>query len=120
VWIAVSGRLARTTAPLLSRALHLRAAEGFTALFVDVSTLVDDYDCPVEEVRDGFPCDERLAFHIIGPAGGLRLQPGRDPRFFFHTGPASAWTAWEHGPCSTLGSLGPKGPRSRMPARPYS
>ncbi|WP_405804956.1 hypothetical protein OG729_06960 [Streptomyces sp. NBC_00210] len=102
VWIAVSGRLSRTTAPALAQALLLREAEGFTAFFVDVSTLTDDWELTFDEVREVFPCGRRLAFHLIGPADDLRLQPGRDPRFVFHPGPASAWSVWMNGP-STKG-----------------
>ena len=56
VWIAVSGRLSRTTAPALAQALLLREAEGFTVFFVDVSALTDDWELTLDEVREVFPC----------------------------------------------------------------
>ena len=106
MWIAVSGRLSRTTAPALAQALLLREAEGFTAFFVDVSTLTDAWELTLDEVRKVFPRGRRLAFHLIGPADDLRLQPGRDPRFVFHPGPASAWSVWMHGPSTKGGHTG--------------
>ncbi|MCX4820386.1 hypothetical protein OG883_10785 [Streptomyces sp. NBC_01142] len=109
----MSGRLARTTAPLLAQALRLREAEGFTTLFVDVGTLVDERELDGEEVQGVFPPGRRLAFHLIDPTDGLRLQPGHDPRFVFHRGPASAWTVWMHGPST-------KGRKNRTPVRPYA
>ncbi|MET7617528.1 hypothetical protein [Streptomyces sp. NPDC005408] len=108
VWLAVSGRLARSTAPMLTEALRLREAEGFTALFVDVGTLADDWELTLEEIRAVFPCDKRMAFHIIGSADDLRLQPGHDRRFVFHPGPASAWTVWVRGPSTTPSTRGRK------------
>jgi hypothetical protein len=102
VWIAVSGRLARSTAPMLRQLLRLREAEGFSALFVDVSTLADDWELTLDEIQDVFPSGKKLTFHVIGPAGGLRWEPDHDPRFVFHTGAAAAWQAWENDP-STRG-----------------
>lgn len=102
VWIAVGGRLARSTAPMLGQLLRLREAEGFAVLFVDVSALADDWELTLDEIRDVFPSGEKLTFHIIGPADGLRWEPGHDPRFVFHTGAAAAWRAWVDGP-STRG-----------------
>ncbi|MBT2393545.1 hypothetical protein ACFO9E_04100 [Streptomyces maoxianensis] len=101
----MSGRLTGSTAPMLKQALRLRETDGFTVLFVDVSTLADDWELTPDEIRDVFPCGPRgktLTFHIIGPADGLRWEPGHDPRFVLHTGAASAWQAWVSGP-STLG-----------------
>ncbi|MFK4221716.1 hypothetical protein [Streptomyces sp. NPDC019890] len=114
VWIAVSGRLSRTTAPALAQALLLREADGFTVFFVDVSTLTDDWELTLDEVREVFPCGRRLAFHLIGSADDLRLQPGRDPRFVFHPGPASAWSVWAHGPSTKGRQVGcPSSARTR-------
>lgn len=87
---------------MLRRLLRLREAEGFTALFVDVSTLADDWELTLDEIRDVFPSGKKLTFHIIGPADGLRREPRDDPRFVFHTGAAEAWQAWVNGP-STRG-----------------
>ncbi|MFI1398306.1 hypothetical protein [Streptomyces sp. NPDC020681] len=115
VWIAVSGRLSRTTAPVLAYALRAREEEGFTALFVDVSTLTDDHDVPADVLRELFPCGTRMTFHIIGPADDLGLQTGQDPRFVFHPGPASAWTVWVRGP-STKGRRGAR-PSARTRSR---
>ncbi|MEU3921670.1 hypothetical protein ACFYW6_04065 [Streptomyces sp. NPDC002659] len=112
VWLAVSGRLARSTAPMLTGALRLREAEGFTVLFVDVGALAVDREPTLQEIRDLFPGGRRLAFHIIGSADDLRLQPGHDRRFVFHPGPASAWTVWVRGP-STMPST-----RGRTAVRP--
>ncbi|MEV6787212.1 hypothetical protein [Streptomyces sp. NPDC051098] len=98
VWIAVSGRLARSTLPALAHSLRDRVGEGFTAFFVDVSTLADDRDVPAEALRELFPGGARLTFHLIGPTGGLRLQPGHDRRLVFHPDPSSAWTVWVCGP----------------------
>lgn len=110
VWIAVSGRLARSTLPALAQALRERVGEGFTAFFVDVSTLADDRDVPADALRELFPDGARLAFHLIGAADGLRLQPGHDRRLVFHPDPSSAWTVWVCGPP-------PGGARGRRAAR---
>ncbi|MEV6398009.1 hypothetical protein AB0M39_25085 [Streptomyces sp. NPDC051907] len=98
VWVAVSGRLARTTAPVLAHALRLREAEGFASLFVDVTSLGDDRELAPGELWEAFPDGRRLAFHIIGPVEGLGSPPGRDPRFVFHPDTASAWRTWMGAP----------------------
>jgi hypothetical protein len=101
---------------MLRQLLRLREAEGFSALFVDASTLADDWELTLDEIRDVFPSGKKLTFHVIGPVGGLRWEPDHDPRFVFHTGAAAAWQAWENGPSTrgvtTAGVCGGHSPAS--------
>ncbi len=112
VWIAVSGRLARSTLPVLARTLREHADTGATCFFMDVTALADDRDEPGELL----PAGARLAFHVIGARDDLRLQPGHDRRLFFHSGPSTAWTVWVSGP-PPEGTKGRRTARSSAPPR---